>query len=338
MIREALALASILLAPAILLVLASRLDRSRGDRCFAAFFLRRFAWLIWTVLAVFTVSFFLMRAVPGGPFDEERRLMPEVKRNLEARYGLDKPLHEQFLSAVAGLPAMDFGPCLTLRDWTVREVVAEGLPASLLLGIAALVWALGIGLPAGTLAAVRRGKALDGVLTALASIGMAMPNFVLAGLLMIPLVFTWKILPPAGMRQAVDLILPSLCLGAPFAAQVARLFRTGLVEILSEDWIRTARAKGLAEARILWRHAYPAALSPVATFLGPALAGILTGSLVIEQVFAVPGLGTHFVQAALNRDYTLASGMVVLFTVLVSLLNIAADAAVAYLDPRIGLK
>lgn len=318
-----------------LLVAARRLTAS--GRRVAPFLLRRAGWLLLTTLVVFTTSFFLMRAVPGGPFDDDRNLLPQVRRNLESQFGLDRPMHEQWLAALGGLPTLDLGPSMTLRDFTVREIIVQGLPASLLLGLAALGWMLLLGVPAGIIAAVRRGHRIDGAVSAVASLGMAIPNFVLAGALMGPLVFWTGWLPAAGLQTASALVLPSFCLGMPFAAQVARLVRTGMLEVLGQDWIRTARAKGLPEHRVVLGHALRGALLPVVTFLGPALAGILTGSLVIEQVFAIPGVGTHFVQSALNRDYTLALGMVMLYTILVYLLNAAADLILACIDPRVEL-
>lgn len=310
---------------------------SAAGRRVAPFVLRRTGWLLLTTLVVFTTSFFLMHAVPGGPFDDDRNLLPQVRRNLESQFGLDRPMVEQWLIGLGGLPALDFGPSMTLRDFTVREVIAQGLPASLLLGLAALGWMLVLGVPAGVVAAMKRGHRIDGAVSAIASLGMAIPNFVLAGALMGPLVFWTGWLPAAGLQSASALLLPSFCLGVPFAAQVARLVRTGMLEVLNQDWIRTARAKGLPEHRVVLGHALRGALLPVVTFLGPALAGILTGSLVIEQVFAIPGVGTHFVQSALNRDYTLALGMVMLYTILVYVLNAVADLILASLDPRVDL-
>lgn len=318
-----------------LLLAAGRLGRA--GRRVTAFVFRRTGWLLLTTLVVFTASFFLMHAVPGGPFDDDRNLLPQVRKNLEQRFGLDRPLVEQWLVALGGLPRFDFGPSMTLRDFTVREVIAQGFPPSLLLGLAALLWMIVLGVPTGIVAALNRGRRLDGAASAAASLGMAVPNFVLAGALMGPLVFWTGWLPAAGLGDASALLLPSFCLGAPFAAQVARLVRTGMLEVLGQDWIRTARAKGLPEHRVVLGHALRGALLPVVTFLGPALAGILTGSLVIEQVFAIPGVGTHFVQSALNRDYTLALGMVMLYTVLVYVLNAVADLLLAGLDPRVEL-
>ena len=323
--------------PVGMLVVSARMTNKRGRRAVLPFLIRRIAWLILTTVVVFTISFFLMRATPGGPFEDDRQLLPAVKANLEARFGLDRPIHEQYLAALAGLPTIDFGPSLALRDWDVQDVITEGLWPSVLLGLGALLWALLLGMPAGLISALNRGTKVDAALTTLASLGMAVPNFVLAGLLLVPFAFAWKILPPAGLNSPEDLLLPTLSLGAPFAAQVARLYRTGMLEVLGSDWIRTAHAKGLPSHQVLRRHATRVAILPVVTFLGPAMAGILTGSLVIEQVFAIPGIGTHFVQSALNRDYTLALGLVTMFTVLICFLNTLTDLLCGMLDPRVEL-
>ncbi|HMS16960.1 MAG TPA: ABC transporter permease, partial [Planctomycetota bacterium] len=204
----------VLLGLAVALILAfqaaKHLEARYGERSFGAFVIRRMAWLALTVLVVFTITFFLMRAVPGGPFDEERRLLPEVKRNLLVRYGLDRPVHEQYVSALLGLLRFDFGPCLSQRDWSVRDVLLLGLPPSLLLGFTALFWALLIGLPAGFWAARKRGTLIDTILTALTSLGMAVPNFVLALLLLFPFSFRLNLLPPAVLTTPPDLLLPSL--------------------------------------------------------------------------------------------------------------------------------
>ena len=302
-----------------------------------AFLASRLAWLAVIVFLVFTASFFLMRAVPGGPFDRERDLTPEVRRVLEARYRLDRPLAEQYVTVLNDLLQGDLGPSLTLPDRTVAEVIADGLPASLALGLTAAVWALLLGLPAGALAATHRGRPLDRWVTGAATLGLALPGFVLAAFLLIPLAFQLAWLPPAGFQEARSVILPSFCLGAPYGAQIARLFRTSLLEILGSEWIRTARAKGLSAGQVLIHHAARGAMVPVVTFLGPALAGILTGSLVIEQIFAIPGIGTHFVQGALARDYPLAMGMILLFTAVLTVANIGVDLLASVLDPRVEL-
>lgn len=302
-----------------------------------AHLLRRLAWLIWTVLLVYVVSFILMRSVPGGPFDDDRGLAPELRQSLDRRFGLDLPVSSQLLRALDGLVHGDFGPSLTLRDFDVTEVIGQGLPYSILLGSLATIWIVLLGFPAGILAALRRGTVADTSISLLVALGLAIPSFVLAGVLMIPFCFALPILPAAGVHGISSFLLPSFCLGAPFAAQVARLLRTGLLEVLDQDWIRTARAKGLPAHQVLFSHAIRGGLVPTVVAFGPILANVLTGSLVLEQMFAIPGLGSHFVQSALNRDYTLSQGMIVLFSALVYVMNWASDVALAAVDPRVRL-
>ena len=322
------------------------------------FLLRRLAWFAATLLAVVTIAFALMRAVPGGPFDGDRELHPAVERNLRARYHLDWPLWKQYLQYVGplnlddhgaralggdgarpfgGVLAGDLGPSLRYRDLSVGDVLSQSLPSSLALGIVALVFALGVGLPAGIAAAAWRGTRADLALRLAATLGLALPNFVIASVLVIVFAFALPWFPVAGHGTWRHLVLPGVALGAPFAAYAARLVRTSMLETLSADHVRTARALGLPWTSVLLRHALPAALLPVLSWLGPAAAGILTGSLVIERLFAIPGAGSHFVLGALNRDYTLAMGVTILYTVLVYALNLAVDLAYAAIDPRIGL-
>ena len=301
------------------------------------FLFSRAMWLALTLWGVFTVSFFLMRAVPGGPFDEEHQLPASIQARIEAKFHLDEPLWKQYLRHLGAVLRGDLGPSYRLPDYTVLQVIGEGFPKSALLGALALGFALASGVAAGAIAAARRGRWADTSLMFLASLGLSLPNFVIAGLLIVPLCFTWQLLPAAGWGGFRELILPSFCLGAPFAASIARLTRTGLLEVLAQDYIRTAHAKGLAEHTVVLRHALRLALLPVLSFLGPAAAGILTGSLVIERVFAIPGMGSHFIQAALSRDYTLSMGVVLLFTLLVGLFNIAVDISYRVFDPRVRI-
>lgn len=323
------------------------------------FLLRRTLWFALTLWAVVTVSFFLMRAVRGGPFDGERRLNPAIERNVQARYHLDWPLWKQYAAYVGpfnldehgtefaggdgtrrfgGVLCGDFGPSFKYRDFTVNDILAQSLPISIALGSIALAWAVVLGLTAGVLSALWRGSRGDVALRVAATTGIALPNFVIAGCLVILFVFLVPLFPVAGYGSWRHLALPSLALGAPFAAYIARLTRTGMLEALSQDHIRTARAKGLPERAVILRHALPQALLPVISFLGPATAGILTGSLVIERVFAIPGCGSHFVNSALNRDYTLAMGVTILYTVLVYALNTLVDVAYTLIDPRIEIE
>lgn len=321
------------------------------------FLARRALWFVVTLLAVVTVSFFLMRSVRGGPFDAERNLHPVIEKNLKARYHLDWPLWKQYLQYIgplnldekgivdgdgsrpwAGILTGDFGPSFKYRDFTVNDIIGQSLPISMALGSIAMFWALLLGLSTGVLSALLRGGKLDVSMRLAATGGIALPNFVIAGFLVIGLVFWLELLPVAGWGSVRHLILPGFALGAPFAAYISRLTRTGMLEVLSQEYIRTAHAKGLRPRTVLLRHAIKGGILPVVSYLGPATAGILTGSLVIEKIFAIPGTGTHFVNSALNRDYTLAMGVTILYTVLVYSLNTIVDLAYTFLDPRIELE
>ncbi|HTE06020.1 MAG TPA: ABC transporter permease [Planctomycetota bacterium] len=295
----------------------------------------RAGWAALVLLVVVTLSFALVRSLPGGPFDEQRALDPVIRANLMAAYDLDAPLPAQYGRYVLGLLHGDFGPSLRYRDYSVGQILAESLPISALLGTLALVIALVAGLAAGALAAARRGSWLDTVVMGAATAGIALPNFVLAGVLVLLFSFHWRLFPVAGWGSPAQLVLPSLALGLPFAASIARLFRAGLLESFGEDWIRTARAKGRSPSGVLWGHAARVALLPVVSYTGPAAAGILSGSLVVERVFAISGMGSHFVDSAFNADYNLALGVVIVYTALVSALNLLADLAYGLLDPRI---
>ena len=303
-----------------------------------AFCVRRALWMVLTLWIVFTTTFFLMRAVPGGPFDNERALEPEIKRLMEKRYNLDKGIGEQYLMELGNYARGNFGYSFKLGDYTVNQVIAEGLPISIALGLLALAFAVALGLLAGITSAVFRGGWADVLLMLMATIGVALPNFVIAGICIIFFVFLIPLFPAAGWGEFKQLVLPALCLGAPYAAYIARISRTSMLDVLSQDHIRTARAKGVGPVRVVIVHALRGALLPVVSFLGPAIAGILTGSLVVEQLFAIPGMGSHFVHAALQRDYTLAMGLVMLYTVLLYSMNWIVDLSYAMLDPRVQLK
>ncbi len=295
----------------------------------------RLCWLGAVMFAVVTLSFFLVRSVPGGPFDTERPLPPVIRANLLRAYDLDAPLPDQYLRYLGDVARLDLGPSLRYRDYSVSEILRESLPVSATLGSLALVFALALGLGAGLLAARRPGSWVDTLVMGAATLGIALPNFVVAGLLVLVFVFHWQLFPAAGSGSFRHLVLPSVALGLPFAASIARLFRAGLLEALTEDYIRTARAKGLSARAVLWRHAARSALLPVISYLGPAVAGILSGSLVVERIFALPGMGSHFVESAFNADYNLAMGVIIVYTLLVSVLNLIVDLAYALFDPRI---
>jgi len=300
--------------------------------------IRRLAGALPTLLVIVTAAFFLMRLAPGGPFDDEQTLAPEIAANLEAAYGLDQPILVQYRNYLGGLLRGDLGPSFRYKDFEVSELIARGLPITAGLGAAALLVAVFAGVPLGMLAGRRRNRASDHVVMGVALAGIAVPNFVVAPLLALVFGVLLGWLPVSGwesgnLRYA---ILPVITLALPLIAYIARLTRGSLLEVLQSPHIRTARAKGLSESRILWRHAFKPTILPVVSFLGPAAAALLTGSLVVEQIFGLPGVGRYFVQGAVNRDYTLVMGMVVFYAVLIVLLNLLADLAYGWLDPRIG--
>ena len=298
---------------------------------------RRLAGALPTLLVIVTAAFFLMRLAPGGPFDDEQTLAPEIAANLEAAYGLDQPILVQYRNYLGGLLRGDLGPSFRYKDFEVSELIARGLPITAGLGAAALLVAVFAGVPLGMLAGRRRNRASDHVVMGVALAGIAVPNFVVAPLLALVFGVLLGWLPVSGwesgnLRYA---ILPVITLALPLIAYIARLTRGSLLEVLQSPHIRTARAKGLSESRILWRHAFKPTILPVVSFLGPAAAALLTGSLVVEQIFGLPGVGRYFVQGAVNRDYTLVMGMVVFYAVLIVLLNLLVDLAYGWLDPRI---
>jgi len=302
------------------------------------FLLRRTFWLLVTLWVVFTISLALMFAVPGGPFSNERGLDPLVERQLLETHKLDGPFYQIYIEYLADIVRFDFRHSLGNVDMTVNEIIAEGFPISAALGITAMAFALMLGLTAGILSAIKRYTAIDFSLMTVATVGIALPNFVVAGIAILLFVFLWPVFPPGGWGTFRQLVLPAFCLGAPYAAYIARLTRTGMLDVLTQDYIRTARAKGLMTHTVILRHALRGAMLPVVSFLGPAIAGILAGSLVVERIFAVPGLGVHFVEAALKRDYFLSMGCVLLYTTLLCVANIIVDIMYAQLDPRVKLE
>jgi oligopeptide transport system permease protein len=301
-----------------------------------AFILRRLLGAIPTLALVVVLSFLLTRMAPGGPFDEEQALAPEIRANLEAAYGLDQPVHVQLGRYVRGVLHGDFGPSFKFRDFTVGELIADGLPVSLALGAAALLLALALGIPAGVLAALARGRVPDRLVMTFAVAGISIPVFVAAPLLTLVFAIWLRWLPVAGWQpgRPSDLVLPVIALALPVLAFVARLMRASLLETLGTSWIRAARARGLPERAVILRHALPAALLPVVSYAGPAAAAVLAGSLVVETLFGLPGMGRHLVQGALNRDYTLVMGMVIVYATLMIGFNLVADLVQVWLDPR----
>jgi oligopeptide transport system permease protein len=303
----------------------------------ARYVLRRLLGAIPTLLLVVVISFLLVHAAPGGPFDQERVLPPEVRANIEAAYHLDEPLYRQFVRYVGGLLQGDFGPSYRYRDRDVSEIISASLPVSLAIGGLAMVLALAVGISCGTLAALRPGTALDRVLMGAALTGISIPVFVIAPVLILVFAVHLGWLPAgwSGSGGAARYVLPVVALALPQIAYLARLTRASMLDVLGSGYIRTARAQGLGTATIVRRHAFKPAMLPVLSYLGPAIAGVLTGSVVVEQIFGIPGLGERFVSGALNRDYTLVLGIVILYATLIVVLNLLVDVLYGIVDPRV---
>lgn len=300
-----------------------------------AYSLRRAVAAIPTLFVLLTAAFFLIRLAPGGPFDSERQLPPAIEENLQQMYHLDEPLYQQYGRYLWGIVQGDFGPSFQYQDLTVTQLIRAGFPISLKLGASAMLLALVVGVALGALAALRQNLPTDYGVMAVAMLGISIPNFVLAPLLVLGLAVYLDWLPAGGLESWRHYILPVVALAAVQVAYIARLTRGSMIEVLRSPFIRTARAKGLPTRIVLLRHALPATLVPVVSYLGPATAGIITGSVVIETIFGIPGLGRHFVNGALNRDYTLVLGVVLFYGILVILLNFLVDLLYAWLDPRV---
>jgi oligopeptide transport system permease protein len=298
--------------------------------------LQRLLGVIPTLLLLITVVFFMVRVAPGGPFDAEKALPPEIQANLEAKYHLDEPLLRQYLRYVGQIVLLDFGPSFQYQDWTVNELIAEGFPVSVTVGGLAMLMAFFIGTAIGVGAALRQNSAVDYSTMGLAMLGISLPNFVIAPLLILLFAVYGGWLPAGGWDWSVQrMILPVVTLSLPVIAYIARMMRGSMIEVLHSNFIRTARAKGLPERQVILRHALKPALLPVISYMGPATAGLITGSVVIERIFSIPGLGSYFVQGALNRDYTLVMGVVLVYGLLIILLNLIVDMLYAWLNPRI---
>jgi oligopeptide transport system permease protein len=298
------------------------------------FILLRILQAIPTLLVIATLTFFMTRMAPGGPFDSEKNIPAEIKAKLESHFGLDRPLHEQYFLYLQNLLHGDLGPSFKYMGWEVSELIAKAFPVSAQLGLLSLGIALLLGLPTGIIAALRKNSKYDYLLMTIAMIGICLPTFVLGPLLILIFSSWLGWLPPLGWYSLSDMFLPSLTLGLFYAAYIARLTRAGMLETLNQDYIRTARAKGASPIRVISRHALKGGLLPVVTFLGPAFAGLISGSFIIESIFFIPGLGKFFVTAAFNRDYTMVLGTVLFYACLIIILNLIVDVIQATLDPR----
>ena len=296
---------------------------------------RRLGGAIPTLFIITAASFFMMRLAPGGPFARERVVPPEVEANLMKAYHLDEPLWQQFVRYLNGLLHGDFGPSFKYKDFSVADLIFGGFPVSLQLGGIAIVLALGIGLTLGILAALRQNSWVDYSTMSVSMVGIAVPNFVVAPILTLVIGLQLQMLPVGGWGRPAHYVLPVIALCLPQIAAIARLTRASMIEVLGSNFVRTARAKGLPAHLTISRHAIRAAILPVVSFLGPAIANIITGSVVVEQIFSIPGIGRYFVQGSLNRDYTLVMGVTVFFGVLIIVCNLIADLLYGVLDPKV---
>lgn len=302
------------------------------------YILKRIALAILTVWVVITVTFFVTRAVPGGPFMGEKAITKEAQAALEAKYGLDKPVMEQYVTYLKDVVLhQDFGPSLKLRGRMVVDVIADGMKTSIKLGLIAAFLALGMGIILGSVAALRRNKIIDKVIMVITTAFVSMPSFIMGTLLLLLFAVHWHIFPANG-TTAQGLVLPVITLALYPMAYITRLTRSSMLDVLGQDYIRTAKAKGVAPAKIIFGHALKNSLIPVITYFGPMLAYIVTGSLVVEQIFAVPGIGRAFVSSITNRDYPLIMGSTIVLACLIVIMNLVSDILYKVVDPRITLE
>jgi oligopeptide transport system permease protein len=303
------------------------------------YFLTRLAGAIPTLFVIVTISFFLIRAAPGGPFDQEQTLPPEIMANLQTAYGLDRPIWAQYGHYLGALAHGDFGPSFKYKDFSVTELIGQGFPVTLELGTLAMALALMLGIPIGTFAALHHRSAADYAAMSLAVVGIAIPTFVVLPFLGLLFGIYLHWLPVAGWEPGSfrHLVLPVVALALPPLSVIARLVRASMLEVLHSHFIRTAVAKGLPLRTVILRHALRPALLPAASYLAPAVASIMTGSLVVESIAGLPGIGRYMVQGALNRDYTLVLGMVIIYSTLLILMGLIVDLLYAWLDPRVRL-
>ena len=294
------------------------------------------------MLVIVTLSFFMIRLAPGGPFSSERKLTPEIQENLEKKYHLDESLPKQYVRYLGDILHGDLGPSFTSKDFTVNELIGSSMPNSIVLGISALTIALVLGVVFGLLSAVRQNSWVDYSTMSLASVGLSVPLFVVGPVAVLIFALKLKWLPTSGWitgRNGLKtLIMPACTLALPYFSSISRLTRASVLEVLRSDYVRTARSKGLKESVVLFKHVLKGSLLPIVSYLGPAFAGIVTGSVVIEQVFLVPGIGQFFVKSALNRDYTLILGTVIVYSAILVVMNLIVDIVYGLLDPRISYK
>lgn len=288
-----------------------------------------------TLLLVIAIAFLMVHAAPGGPFDDQRALPPEIEANIERAYHLDEPLPKQFFRYLKGLVRGDLGPSYRYRDYTVAELIGNSLPLSMRLGVLAMALALVAGVSAGLVAALKKNTLIDRLVSGVAMIGISVPIFVIAPLMVLVFAVLLDWLPASWTGGRGRLLMPVIALALPQVAYIARLTRASMINVLNSDFIRTARAQGLSTMSIVRFHAIKPAMLPLLSYMGPAIAGVLTGSVVVEEVFGIPGVGQFFIRGALNRDYTLVLGITVFYAAIVIALNLIVDLLYGFLDPRI---
>ncbi|HOX32442.1 MAG TPA: oligopeptide ABC transporter permease OppB [Spirochaetales bacterium] len=306
------------------------------------FVIRRLLSLIPTLFLIITFAFIIVRVAPGGPFASEKKLPPEIMANILKKYHLDEPLPKQYLRYLNEILHGDLGPSFRYKDYSVNELIGQALPASMLLGFLSLVVALALGLSVGIISSLKQNSWVDYSAMSLAVIGISVPLFVIGPVIKLILAIKLKWLPTSGWlggrNGILVLIMPIITLSFPYFASIARLMRSSMLEVLRSDYVRTARAKGLKESTVVLKHVLKGAMLPVISYLGPAFAGIITGTVVVETIFTIPGLGRFYIQAATNRDYTLIMGDVIVFSVILVLMNFLVDIIYGFLDPRISYK
>jgi len=300
------------------------------------YFIKRLLGMIPLLLVISMLSFLLVHIAPGGPFDKERApASPEIKRNIEAKYHLNEPIWKQYFRYLGDLLHGDFGPSLKYRNHSVNDIIRQGLPVSLVLGLLAFCFAEGVGIPLGFYTAVRHGKLGDHIGSFFALLAVCIPGFVVGPLLVMGFAIHWRLLPSALWETPLHAILPTIALGLYFSGKIARLMREGMLGVMHSEFIVTARSKGLSEVMILIKHALRLAILPVVSYSGPLLADLLTGSFVVENIFQIPGIGVFLVNSSLSRDYTMVVGLVVLYAAMLLVLNLIVDLSYSLLDPRV---
>ncbi len=306
------------------------------------FIIKRFLSLIPTMFLIVTFSFFIIRIAPGGPFSSEKKVTEEVMQNLMHKYHMDEPLFKQYLRYMGDVLQGDLGPSYKNKDYTVNQLIGASMPNSMVLGMTALLVAFVFGTLAGLISAIRQNSITDYACMSLASLGISIPTFIIGPVAVLIFAMKLKWLPTSGWITSragmVTLIMPAMTLAFPYFSSITRLTRASVLEVLRSDYVRTAHAKGLSKSAVMFKHVLRGAMLPVVTYLGPAFAGIVTGSVVIEQIFLVPGIGNYFVKSALNRDYTLILGTVIVYSLILVLMNFIVDILYGFFDPRISYK